>query len=71
MRPATAAAGAGLSAGGQTTSETARSFGLTAARISQPRRWLRVHWLEFQGELPVQRLRLGAAGANKGKRRSE
>jgi hypothetical protein len=47
--------------GGETTTATARSFGVTPARVSQLRVWLRNHWLEFQGELPVQRLRLAAA----------
>jgi hypothetical protein len=34
---------------GESTSETARRFGLTAGRISQLRGWFRAHWERFQG----------------------
>jgi hypothetical protein len=51
---------AAMLAGGESTSDAARRFGISAARVSQLRTWLRDHWLEYQGELPVQRLRLAA-----------
>ena len=35
---------------GETTSETAKKFGVTAARISQLRQWLKESWERFQGE---------------------
>ncbi len=37
-------------AGGATTSEVAKLFGVTAARISQLRLWFRQTWELFQGE---------------------
>jgi hypothetical protein len=37
-------------AGGESTSGTALMFGVTAARISQLRLWLKESWLAFQGE---------------------
>jgi hypothetical protein len=37
-------------AGGETTSEAAKKFKVTAARISQLRRWLKESWELFQGE---------------------
>jgi hypothetical protein len=36
-------------AGGETTNATAKKFGLTAARISQLRQWLKESWDAFQG----------------------
>jgi hypothetical protein len=49
-------------AGGESTSRTARMFGVTAARISQLRRWLKESWEAFQGELvPSKRPRFAAA----------
>ena len=49
-------------AGGETTSRTARLFGVTAARISQLRQGLRESWEVFQGELvPCKRPRVAAA----------
>ncbi len=35
---------------GESTSEAARQFGVSAARISQIRLWLRLHWDVFQAE---------------------
>lgn len=35
---------------GETTSDAAKRFGISAARISQIRLWLRVHWDVFQAE---------------------
>ena len=37
-------------ASGETTSEAAMKFGVSAARISQIRMWLRIHWDVFQAE---------------------
>ena len=37
-------------ASGETTSEAAKKFGVTAARISQLRLWLRESWDAFQGQ---------------------
>jgi hypothetical protein len=37
-------------AGGETTSAAAKKFGVTAARISQLRLWLKESWEGFQGE---------------------
>jgi hypothetical protein len=49
-------------AGGESTSRTARMFGVTAARVSQLRRWLKESWEAFQGELvPSKRPRFAAA----------
>jgi hypothetical protein len=41
-------------AGGETTSEAAKKFGVTAARISQLRLWLKENWSRFQGEADVE-----------------
>jgi hypothetical protein len=38
---------------GESTSEAAHRFGLTAGRISQLRDWLRSHWNQFQGSSSV------------------
>jgi hypothetical protein len=38
-------------AGGETTSGAAKMFGLSAARISQHRQWLKESWEAFQGEV--------------------
>jgi hypothetical protein len=35
---------------GETTSETAKKFGVTPARVSQLRLWLKESWEQFQGE---------------------
>ena len=35
---------------GESTSEAAKRFGVSAARISQIRLWLRLHWDVFQSE---------------------
>jgi hypothetical protein len=35
---------------GETTSETAKKFGVTPARVSQIRLWLKESWEQFQGE---------------------
>ncbi len=40
-------------AAGETTTEVARRFGLTASRISQLRQWLKRSWEAFQGELEI------------------
>ena len=37
-------------AGGETTSATAKKFGVTPARVSQLRLWLKQSWEQFQGE---------------------
>jgi hypothetical protein len=37
-------------AGGETTSATAKKFGVTPARVSQLRLWLKESWELFQGE---------------------
>jgi hypothetical protein len=37
-------------ASGVTTGAAAKKFGVTAARISQLRQWLKRTWDEFQGE---------------------
>ena len=37
-------------AAGESTSEAARKFGVTAARISQLRSWLKENWEAFQGQ---------------------
>jgi hypothetical protein len=37
-------------AGGETTTAAAKKFGVTAARVSQLRRWLKESWEAFQGE---------------------
>jgi hypothetical protein len=41
-------------AGGETTTEAAKQFGVTAARISQLRQWLNESWESFQGELKLE-----------------
>jgi hypothetical protein len=41
-------------ASGETTSATAKKFGVTPARISQLRQWLKESWEAFQGELRVE-----------------
>ena len=41
-------------AGGETTSSAAKMFGLSAARISQLRDWLKRSWEAFQGEATTQ-----------------
>ncbi len=41
-------------AGGETTTEAAKTFGVTAARISQLRQWLKESWDAFQGELKLE-----------------
>jgi hypothetical protein len=38
-------------ASGETTTATAKKFGVTPARISQLRQWLKESWQAFQGEL--------------------
>jgi hypothetical protein len=40
-------------ANGETTSAAAKKFGVTAARISQLRLWLRQNWEGFQGQMTV------------------
>ncbi len=40
-------------AGGETTTAAAKKFGVTAARISQLRQWLKESWEAFQGEAEV------------------
>ncbi len=39
---------------GESTSEAAKRFGVSAARISQIRLWLRLHWDVFQSEAKAQ-----------------
>jgi transposase-like protein len=41
-------------AAGETTSAAARMFGVTPARISQIRQWLKESWEAFQGEARVE-----------------
>jgi len=41
-----------LLASGESTSNAARTFGLSAGRISQVRKELQGHWYQFQGEQP-------------------
>jgi hypothetical protein len=41
-------------ASGETTSATAKKFGVTPARISQLRQWLKESWEAFQGELTAE-----------------
>jgi hypothetical protein len=49
-------------AGGESTTEAAKTFGVTAARISQLRQWLKESWEAFQGELePEDQPRLAVA----------
>jgi hypothetical protein len=49
-------------AGGETTTAAAKKFGVTAARISQFRQWLKESWEAFQGEARTEeRPRLAAA----------
>jgi RNA polymerase sigma factor (sigma-70 family) len=49
-------------AGGETTTEVAKTFGVTAARISQLRQWLKESWEAFQGEARAkEELRLAVA----------
>jgi DNA-directed RNA polymerase specialized sigma24 family protein len=43
-------------AGGESTSEAAKKFGVTAGRISQLRLWLKESWERFQGEASQARL---------------
>ena len=38
-------------AGGETTTTAAKKFGVSPARISQLRQWLKENWLRFQGEI--------------------
>ncbi len=40
-------------ASGETTQGAAKKFGVTAARISQLRQWLRESWEAFQGEFKL------------------
>jgi hypothetical protein len=40
-------------AGGETTSAAAKKFGVTPARISQLRLWLKENWEGFQGQVTV------------------
>jgi hypothetical protein len=47
-------------ASGESTSGAAALFGVTSARISQLRLWLRANWQRFQGEVTQQ---LGQAAA--------
>jgi hypothetical protein len=37
-------------AGGETTSDAAKKFGVTPARVSQFRLWMKENWDAFQGE---------------------
>jgi hypothetical protein len=46
---------------GESTSEAAKKFGVTAARISQLRLWLRQSWERFQGEANTIALATSAA----------
>jgi hypothetical protein len=46
-------------ASGETTSAAANRFGVTAARISQLRRWLKESWETFQGVVDVVELAAG------------
>jgi hypothetical protein len=48
-------------AAGETTRATATKFGLTAARISQLRQWLKQSWEAFQGVKPEEPSQLAAA----------
>ena len=45
---------------GETTSETAKKFQVTAARISQLRLWLKESWEQFQAEVEVEQFRVAA-----------
>ena len=38
-------------AGGETTTTAAKKIGVSLARISQVRQWLKENWLRFQGEI--------------------
>jgi hypothetical protein len=49
-------------AAGETTSNTATKFGLTAARISQLRQWLKQSWEAFQGGKPEDQSELAPRG---------
>lgn len=42
--------------GGESTSGAAKLFGVTAARVSQLRLWLKENWQRFQAELPASQL---------------
>jgi hypothetical protein len=48
-------------AGGETTSEAAKKFGVTPARVSQLRLWLKESWKGFQGEAEEGQARVAAA----------
>jgi hypothetical protein len=48
-------------AGGETTSEAAKKFGVTPARVSQLRLWLKESWEGFQGEAEEGQARVAAA----------
>jgi transposase-like protein len=46
---------------GESTSEAAKKFGVTAARISQLRLWLKESWEGFQGEAEEGQVQVAAA----------
>jgi hypothetical protein len=46
---------------GETTSEAAKKFGVTPARVSQLRLWLKESWEGFQGEAEEGQARVAAA----------
>jgi CO dehydrogenase/acetyl-CoA synthase epsilon subunit len=46
---------------GETTSETAKKFGVTPARVSQLRLWLKENWEGFQGEAQAGQVQVAAA----------
>jgi hypothetical protein len=46
---------------GESTSEAAKKFGVTPARISQLRLWLKENWEQFQGETKAEQLQVTAA----------
>jgi hypothetical protein len=48
-------------ASGETTSATAKKFGVTPARISQLRQWLKESWEAFQGGAAMDQPQLAVA----------
>jgi hypothetical protein len=48
-------------AGGETTSAAAKKFGVTPARVSQLRLWLKESWEQFQGEAKAGHVQVAAA----------
>jgi hypothetical protein len=46
---------------GESTSEAAKKFGVTPARVSQLRLWLKENWEQFQGETKAEQLHVAIA----------